>query len=212
MLENDISYTRGQNFHLGTSLILNAYWEWPARNRISSMGISAPYSGRNLIPALVNWTSASAWLYKHPWVTCQNMPNILNVRIVVLGWLKHLVGKLVWTALSQRPKFAFRIYKKKDGRYGVFRLFQQLMLVSHIHILRCDKVRITKVVVFHVLSWFLAVVRSESQVFVGNAANLKKGFTCKTFGCDKNSVVGKYFWRTLAYIVEHCRTLLNIVS
>ena len=37
---------------------------------------------------------------------------------------------------------------------------------------------------------------------IGNAANLKKSFTCKTFGCDKNSVVGKYF---LANIVVHCR-------
>ena len=58
-------------------------------------------------------------------------------------------------------------------------------------------------------SWVLAVVRSESYAFVGNAANFLKSFPCKTFGCDKNTVVRKYF---LSYIVEHCRTLLNIIS
>ena len=26
---------------------------------------------RHLITAPVDWTSASAWLYKHPWITCQ---------------------------------------------------------------------------------------------------------------------------------------------
>ena len=37
------------------------------------------------------------------------------------------------------------------------------------------------------------VVRSESQVYVGNAVNLKKSSPCKTGGCDKNIVVRKYF-------------------
>ena len=30
---------------------------------------------RHLIPAPVDWTSVSAWLYKHPWITCQKRPN-----------------------------------------------------------------------------------------------------------------------------------------
>ena len=49
----------------------------------------------------------------------------------------------------------------------------------------------SKIVVFRGLSWVLAVVRSESYVFVGNAANFKKCFPCKIFGCDKNTVVRK---------------------
>ena len=53
------------------------------------------------------------------------------------------------------------------------------MLVSHIRILRCE-------------------LKSRSFSCV-----------CKTFGCDKNSVVGKYF---LANIIERRCTWLNIVS
>ena len=44
------------------------------------------------------------------------------------------------------------------------------MLVSRIRLLRCDKVLI------HGLLWVLAVVHSESLVFVPNASNLKKKF------------------------------------
>ena len=33
---------------------------------------------RHSIPAPVNWTSASAWLYNHPWVTCQKWAKNMN--------------------------------------------------------------------------------------------------------------------------------------
>ena len=29
-----------------------------------------------LIPALVDWASATAWLYKHPWITCQQISQV----------------------------------------------------------------------------------------------------------------------------------------
>ena len=44
-------------------------------------GIDAPVlQSRNLIPAPVDRTSASAWLYKHPWITCQE--TMLNPSMI----------------------------------------------------------------------------------------------------------------------------------
>ena len=51
----------------------------------------------------------------------------------------------------------------------------------------------------------VVMYRGCSQSVLGfrrQCCELKKRFPCNTFGCDKNSVVGKYF---LANIVVHCR-------
>ena len=65
----------------------------------------------------------------------------------------------------------------------------------------------SKIAVFRGLLWILAVIRSDSLVCVDNAANFKKCFPCKTFGCDKNSVIRM----SCLYIVKHYRILLNIM-
>ena len=37
---------------------------------------------RHLIPAPVNRTSASAWLHKHPWITCQKIKPSTSLTVV----------------------------------------------------------------------------------------------------------------------------------
>ena len=64
--------------HCDITMVSNETWTSTRRNKggqdISDTLLQTRFiQYRHLIPALVDRTSASAWLYRHPWMTCQKI-------------------------------------------------------------------------------------------------------------------------------------------